>query len=670
MVRNALFIITLGLFPFCVQAQRLVADTDTISRLSEVVITAERKRESIIPPQVIEKANLEKLNSLSIADAMRYFSGVQIKDYGGVGGIKTINIRSMGSQHVGIFYDGIELSNAQNGQIDLGQYSLSNMEAIELYNGQKGGLLQPAKDFGSSGTVYLRTRRPIFNEGSKQNIHVTYKTGSFDLINPAILWEQRLGLKNSISLSSEYIYSSGKYKFRYRRINPLTHKVAYDTVAIRQNGDINALRLEATLFGAFVGGKYYVKTYNYISNRGIPGAIVNNVWRRGERMSDANSFVQTSYEQTITNNYRLKAIAKYAYYYTHYVNNDPTTIQIDNQFHQQEAYFSLSQSLQLTPHWYASLAYDYQWNKLNSDIRDFVWPQRNSHLLAASTTLSFPWIDVQGSLLATFINDYTKVLAHKPKFRVVTPALLATFYPFVDNKFRIDAFYKRSFRMPTFNDLYYTDIGNSKLLPERTQQFNLTVSYNQPWEYGIIRGIELSASGYYNRVNDKIVAYPKGQQFRWTMLNLGKVDIKGTELAFTLHTQLLKDIVARIYLQYTFQRAIDITSATNSYYRHQIPYIPLHSGSATCWFNYKQWQLNYSFIYVGERYNQRENTIYNYSQPWYTSDISLSYNYVFNNKHKVRVQFEANNLFNQQYDVIINYPMPGRSFRLTLMCQI
>ena len=71
---------------------------------------------------------LEKLSVHSVADALRYFSGVQIKDYGGIGGLKTVNIRAMGTQHVGVFYDGIELGNAQNGTVDLGRFSLDNME--------------------------------------------------------------------------------------------------------------------------------------------------------------------------------------------------------------------------------------------------------------------------------------------------------------------------------------------------------------------------------------------------------------------------------------------------------------------------------------------------------------------------------------------------------------
>lgn len=88
----------------------------------------------------------------SVADAIRYFSGVQIKDYGGIGGLKTVNIRSMGTNHVGVFYDGIQLGNAQNGTIDLGRFSLDNMEAITLYNGQKSSIFQRQRfQFGRFG---------------------------------------------------------------------------------------------------------------------------------------------------------------------------------------------------------------------------------------------------------------------------------------------------------------------------------------------------------------------------------------------------------------------------------------------------------------------------------------------------------------------------------------
>ena len=94
-------------------------------------------RREVIPVKELSGERLQRLNSHNVADALRYFSGIQIKDYGGVGGLKTVNIRSMGTNHVGVFYDGIELGNAQNGTVDLGRFSLDNMESVTLYNGQK-----------------------------------------------------------------------------------------------------------------------------------------------------------------------------------------------------------------------------------------------------------------------------------------------------------------------------------------------------------------------------------------------------------------------------------------------------------------------------------------------------------------------------------------------------
>ena len=154
-----------------------------------VVIGHINPYEEIIPAQTLQSADLERLNSHSVADALRYFSGIQLKDYGGVGGVKTLDVRSMGTNHLGVFYDGIQLGNAQNGQIDLGKYSLDNIESVSLYNGQKSRILQPAKDFGSSGSVYIDTRRPRFKDGKRVNANVTFRTGSFGLVNPSVRME-------------------------------------------------------------------------------------------------------------------------------------------------------------------------------------------------------------------------------------------------------------------------------------------------------------------------------------------------------------------------------------------------------------------------------------------------------------------------------------------------
>ena len=119
----------------------------------------------------------------------------------------------------------------------------------------------------------------------------------------------------------------------------------------------------------------------------------------------------------------------------------------------------------------------------------------------------------------------------------------------------------------------------------------------------------------------------------------------------------------------TYQEAIDVTNPADNYYGHQIPYIPWHSGSAVVMLDWRGWHLNYSFIYTGERYNQQENIRYNYTQPWYTSDVSLMKSFKIK-KVVMKATIEVNNLLSQDYDVILNYPMPKRNYRFGLVVEI
>ncbi len=115
-----------------VQAQ---SDSVRLHRLQEVIVHSSLSQGDVVPAQTLQGKELKRLSVLSVADALRYFSGVQIKDYGGIGGLKTINVRSMGTNHTAVTYDGIAIGNAQNGQVDLGRFSLDNIEAVSLTGG-------------------------------------------------------------------------------------------------------------------------------------------------------------------------------------------------------------------------------------------------------------------------------------------------------------------------------------------------------------------------------------------------------------------------------------------------------------------------------------------------------------------------------------------------------
>ena len=484
------------------------------------------------------------------------------------------------------------------------------------------------------------------------------------------LWEQRLSETVSSSVSAGFLTASGKYKFRYERRYP-NGETAWDTTAVRQNGDIHAERIEANLFGKLYQGSWQLKGYLYNSARGIPGAIVNNVWRRGERQQDLNTFFQAAYDKNIGEGFSTRWLAKYAYYNTHYVNRDSTQLPVDNRYKQQEIYLSTANVLELLPNWSASLSYDFKWNKLDADIWNFAYPTRISNLVSLATAIDYKHLKAQGSVLATFINDRTHSSSGDSKSSIskLTPALFVNVYPFSGTFFSLRAYVKKSFRMPTFNDLYYTDMGNANLVPESALQYDLGFALNKHFEHGIVRHAEMHFDAYYNNVHDKIVAYPKGQQFRWTMLNLGKVDIKGIDVEAEADCSVGRDVIATIRAQYTYQDARDVTNPSDSYYKHQIPYIPWHSGSAIVGLSYKKWDFNYSFIYAGERYDEQENILYNHMEPWYTSDLSLRYQCTMHDA-QCTIMLDVNNVLDQDYEVITNYPMPGRNYTLTLSVEI
>ena len=642
---------------------------DTLS-LSEITITESRRKE-IISSQRLDGEMLQSLNSQSVADALRYFSGIQVKDFGGVGGIKTINIRSMGSHHVGVFYDGIQLGNAQNGQIDLGRYSLDNIEEINLYNGQKSNIFQSAKDFGSSGTIYIRTRRPRWSGNERFHFMGQVKTGSFGLINPEVVWEQRLSDRISLSASASYTNANGEYDFRYRRLN-LDGSVAYDTTATRHNSDIEAFRAEVSAFGFLDKGQWCGKVYYYDSERGIPGAIVNNVFRNGERQWDRNIFAQGSFEYSFSPRYQMKGSAKWTWDYMRFLRDDPKELYINNNYYQQEAYLSVANVFHVNSWWDLSASVDAQWNTMNADLNNFMYPTRWSQYVSVATAFKYKELSAQASVLGTFIqdcvgNDY--VGGRSTTFRdEFTPALFLSWQPLSISQWSVNGFVKKAFRMPTFNDLYYTEVGNKDLEPEYTWQYSIGSEYKKNFEHAIFKTFSIKGDAYYNKVTNKIVAYPAGQQFRWTMLNLGLVEIWGVELSAE-SVMKFGNVDGALRLNYTYQKACDFTDRDDSYYGDQIPYIPLHSGSVAGRLSWRGWDLNYSFIYTGERYNAQENIPQNYEQPWYTHDASLVWNLPLKSV-KCRVGLEVNNIFDQDYEVILNYPMPGRNYKVTLKVNI
>lgn len=119
------------LFPFA--ALYAQVDTTTYHQLSGVEVLGKVRpsttREST-PLQVMDKAGIERLGVQDLSEAVKRFSGVTVQDYGGIGGLKTVSVRSLGAKHTAVCYDGVTVTDAQSGQVDISRFSLDNVDMI------------------------------------------------------------------------------------------------------------------------------------------------------------------------------------------------------------------------------------------------------------------------------------------------------------------------------------------------------------------------------------------------------------------------------------------------------------------------------------------------------------------------------------------------------------
>lgn len=608
---------------------------DSVQTLGDVSVVGV-KPHYLTPSQTLRGDMLRSLSATSVADALKYFSGVQIKDYGGLGGLKTVNVRSLGSQHVGVYLDGIRITNAQNGQIDLGRYSLSNMESVSLYNANRNERLQSASEYASAATVYMQTKRP-----TETTYTMEYGCGSFGLNK----LKGYFALKNLLFVDAEYQHSDGDYAFRFRSEQE-------DTVGTRHNSDITFYRLEAA--GFYKGLSTHVYYYN--SERGLPGPVIRRLsdqWDSTDRQWDENFFIQSSYKHS-WEYFGLKTNLKYSYDYLHYLQDPRTnaaTMYCNNHYTQQDLYGSLAAAWNTR---YVSLtaSTDLRWSDLNADVYKFAYVYRLDSKSLLSAIASYRGFEANIALLYTHISDHTRGAA-SPLSRL-TPMYLASWH---GGPLTVRAFHKRIFRAPTLNDLYYTLVGNAQLRPEYTSQWDLGVDYKD-------RHLHLALDLYTSRIEDKIVAIPMKCQFRWSMVNFGLVRSLGISTTAG-YDRTWGKLALSANANYTCQRDRDFSSPSDPEYKNTIPYSPLHSASLIVSLGYDGWSACTSWLYTGDRFALISNNKEDMLGAWQTVDLKLSKTFTVS-RHSLQTTIECNNLTDSRHEVVKRYPMPGRNWKLTL----
>ena len=645
-------LILAGLYLQPAGAQILEGDS-----IGEVTVKARRTWSNMTaatPTQVMDRSRMEKIGAHDVADAVRHFSGVSVKDYGGIGGLKTVSVRSLGAQHTGVCYDGVAVSDCQSGQTDISRFSLDNVSLIYLTIGQSDDIYQAAKLFAAAGTLNIETLQPQLTDDKSWQTTVRLKAGSFGLANPSLMHVQRLNRNTGLSAYVDFLRADGNYPFRMWNGEQLIDEK-------RNNSDIRTWRAELNLHTALTERQdLSAKLYLFDSERGLPGSVVYDNTYAAERLYDRNYFGQLAYENRFSDTWKLKAAGKFNYSWNRDYNVQAAGT-TDDRFKQTETYLTATLYGEPIRRLAVSLAQDFAYNDLSTTLRNCQYPERFSYLTALAVRYTGSRFTATASLLNTYITERVETGEASDGFKRLSPAFSLSWKPWTENlRFRFS--YKDIFRVPTFNDLYYLLIGNTNLRPESTRQWNAGLTWNRSFS-PLLEYVGLSADVYYGSVKDKIVAVPT--MFIWKMSNIGKVETIGTDINLQANLHWADGWETNLQLSYNFMQAEDITDRTSKVWRNQIAYTPRHSGAANCtlalpWFN-----LSYSLFYASERYTSSYNDDDTRIAPYTDHGLSLSRQFAWG-RHRLRVQMDALNLGNKNYEIVRFYPMPGRNYKLTL----
>ena len=621
--------------------------------------------------QTLTVRQIENLPALQLSDALKYMSGVVVKDYGGTGGMKTVSVRGLGSQHTGVAYDGMALTDCQTGQIDLGKLSLDNISTLSLTTGLDDNIFKPARLFSFSNLLNINTSNVMPDKPLKMKVALT--VGMYGLISPQVFCENLIKSKKHENrfvlwnLSANYTFSKGEYPYLLR-YGGIMDSVSWER---RQNTDINAFNVEANVKVSINPNKQLlIKWYYYDSERGLPSATVFYNLESSQRLWNRNTFAQLQYYQHFKKGWRYQVGGKFNYDYTRYLDPDYLNAEgrLDNQYRQYEGYLTnvVSYTMPKKTKEYgfsAALANDLFYNQLRSSNMEYVDPARFTSLTALSLKGDIRNFKLVGNLLLTTVNNMSRGQQLGKNYIHLSPAVSASVM--LKDAVTLRAFYKNIFRMPTFNDLYYREVGNINLEPEKTHQWDLGAVLEQ---HRLAAGrVLLSASldGYFNIVKDKIVAFPSHNLFSWTMLNYGKVWVAGAELNANLEYQFVKHYYLRFNGNTTYQKAIDRTNPSEKTFNHQIPYTPLWSGSASLGVQTPYVTVTYAVILCGKRYALRENIPANIVDGYVDHSITIDHEFDIK-KTKLGLKLELLNLANKNYSIVRNYPMQGFGCRFKI----
>lgn len=576
----------------------------------------------------------EKTNAEDMAEALKSVPGIYIRQ-------GQINIRDASANKVLILIDGQRMNSARSGEFDATTIPIDAIEKVEVLRG--GNSARYGAD-AVGGVVNFITKKAT--EKSKIDIGLRATYGSFNSQYYNIFTSNAIKDFNYY-LSYKRTQSDGDYK--YKELD------GTESTRINNNSEANDFFVKLG-YNNFIPLSTLTLTSQITqSENGSPGSVqgVAN-WPSATpnaKLKSDNSIFNLNYnQQKLFGEADLNVNGYYHYLRTRY--DDPDNF-ISSDHKSKNYGLELTQKNPLSDIFTLTYGYVYRHDGATStSIGD---KERNTHSAHASVNVNFKEvkfffdnISIVPAARYDAPSDFDKVVSPKISFVLANTG---------DYAFNINTHVSRSYRAPTFNDLYWPfdgyTVGNPDLKPEKGTSIEFGYSITLPF----LNKTQINMNYFYNELKDQIIWTPN-ESFIWTPMNINKSRTSGLETF--LKTKFFSDMLT-VELNHTYMDARD--KSGNETDDKLLIYRPYHKADVNTSLTIEKFSFNVNYHYMSKRYVNTSNlnslsdvSIWNMNFGYATQLVGL----------KWFVRFDVNNLFEKNYRLSDGYPMPGRQLRLTI----
>ncbi len=576
--------------------------------------------------QKIDSAVLAVFQANNLADLLASQSQVFIKTYG-LGSLATPSLRGTGASHTAVLWNGFNLQNSMNGNVDFALLPVFFLGNTHIQHGGAGAL------FGSGavgGTVHLNNTSEF---GTGFQGLASLSVGSFADFMQGI--KLKISKKNFVT-SLKLLHHSAQNNFPFINTAKLGKPMEKQSnSAFAQYGF-----LQENYFKINDNQQLDLHIWYLNADRQIPPTLTT-----GESKAS-----QQDESLRITSNWQIKGkrttyFVRSAFFKEKLVYQNPD-IQLIALSKANTWIGEAESKVRLSPHQLLNIGLNYTYFQAETDgYRAGKIQHRTSLFFSYKIkNVKDTWnvvIGIRKELIDRYFAPFTPSLGVEKIF---------------NQYWILKGNIARTYRVPTFNDLYWQDGGNPNLRPEHGWSGEIGIAYEPK------RNLHVQLTTF-NSLIDQWIAWLPNSQGRWSANNILQVWSRGIEVSVKSSlTWSNLQIQPKIMYNYVISTNEQVGRGDEQSLYKQLIYVPKHTAQASISLVYRSLNLFYNHTFTGQRFTTSDNT---QKLPVFTlGDLSIS--------HKIKYlhfQFQVNNLWNVSYQQIAFRPMPMRNWRVVASYQ-